>query len=158
MLHESGAKLIVANRSSKDVAERARAEFGAKVVPTEEIMSQECDIFSPNAMGAILNPTTIPMLKCKAVAGGANNQIYDEASGLALKARGIFYAPDFVINGGGVINAAAEVDGPYNKEAVLTKVDNIYNSIERILTESKKTGEPEGVIATNWAEQIIREA
>ena len=155
LLHESGAKLIVANRSNKAVADKVAAEFGAKIVSTDEILSQKCDILSPNAMGAILNPTTIPTLNCKAVAGGANNQILDEASGLALKARGIFYAPDFVINGGGVINAAAEVDGPYNKEAVLKKVDNIYNSIEHILTESKRTGEPEGVIATKYAESII---
>ena len=154
-LHESGAKLIIANRSNKEMAEKAIAEFGAKIVATEEIYAQECDIFSPNAMGAILNPTTIPQLKCKAVAGGANNQILDDASGIALKERGIFYAPDFVINGGGVINAAAEVDGPYNKEEVLKKVDNIYNSIEHILSESKKTGEPEGVIATRFAESII---
>ena len=154
-LHESGAKLIIANRSNKEMAEKAIAEFGAKIVATEEIYAQECDIFSPNAMGAILNPTTIPMLKCKAVAGGANNQILDDASGIALKERGIFYAPDFVINGGGVINAAAEVDGPYNKEEVLKKVDNIYNTIEHILSESKKTGEPEGVIATRFAESII---
>ncbi len=155
LLHESGAKLIVANRSNKAIADKAAAEFGAKVVATEEIMAQECDIFSPNAMGAILNPTTIASLKCKAVAGGANNQILDDASGLALKARGIFYAPDFVINGGGVINAAAEVDGPYNKDEVLVKVDNIYNTIEHILTESKQTGEPEGVIATRYAESLI---
>ena len=155
LLHESGAKLIVANRSNKAVADKVAAEFGAKIVSTDEILSQKCDILSPNAMGAILNPTTIPTLNCKAVAGGANNQILDEASGLALKARGIFYAPDFVINGGGVINAAAEVDGPYNKEEVLKKVDNIYNSIEHILTESKRTGEPEGVISTKYAESII---
>jgi len=155
LLHESGAKLIVANRSNKAMAEKAADEFGAIIVPTEEIFAQECDIFSPNAMGAIINPTTIPMLKCKAVAGAANNQILDEASGLALKARGIYYAPDFVINGGGVINAAAEVDGPYNKDAVLAKVDNIYNSVEHILSESKKTGEPEGVIATRYAESLI---
>ena len=154
-LHESGAKLIIANRSNKEMAEKAIAEFGAKIVATEEIYAQECDIFSPNAMGAILNPTTIPQLKCKAVAGGANNQILDDASGIALKERGIFYAPDFVINGGGVINAAAEVDGPYNKDEVLKKVDNIYNTIEHILSESKKTGEPEGVIATRFAESII---
>ena len=154
-LHESGAKLIIANRSNKEMAEKAIEEFGAVIVPTEQIYAQECDIFSPNAMGAILNPNTIPQLNCKAVAGGANNQILDDASGLALKARGIFYAPDFVINGGGVINAAAEVDGPYNKEAVLEKVDNIYNTIEQILTESKKTGEPEGVIATRFAEKLI---
>ncbi len=155
LLHDSGAKLIVANRSNKEMLAKAQAEFGAKVVDTKDIMAQECDIFSPNAMGAILNPNTIPTLRCKAVAGGANNQILDDASGLALKARGIFYAPDFVINGGGVINAAAEVDGPYNKEVVLEKVDNIYNTIEHILTESKKTGEPEGVIATRYAESII---
>ena len=154
-LHESGAKLIIANRSNKEMAEKAIAEFGAVIVPTEEIYAQECDIFSPNAMGAILNPTTIPQLKCKAVAGGANNQILDDASGEALKARGIFYAPDFVINGGGVINAAAEVDGPYNKDAVLAKVDNIYNTIEHILSESKTTGEPEGIIATRFAESLI---
>ncbi len=155
LLHNDGAKLIVCNRSNKAVFDRAAAEFGAKVVPTAEIMAQECDIFSPNAMGAILTPESIPTLKCKAVAGGANNQILDDASGEMLKARGIFYAPDFVINGGGVINAAAEVDGPYNKEEVLKKVDNIYNTIERILTESKETGVPEGVIATNYAESLI---
>ncbi|MBE7002210.1 MAG: Glu/Leu/Phe/Val dehydrogenase [Ruminococcaceae bacterium] len=155
LLNESGAKLIVANRSNKAMAEKAADEFGAIIVPTKEIYAQQCDIFSPNAMGAILNPKTIPVLNCKAVAGGANNQILDEASGLALKARGIYYAPDFVINGGGVINAAAEVDGPYNKEEVLKKVDNIYNTIEHILSESKKTGEPEGVIATRFAESII---
>ena len=154
-LHNSGAKLIIANRSNKEMAQKAIEEFGAVIVPTEEIYAQECDIFSPNAMGAILNPTTIPQLKCKAVAGGANNQILDDASGLALKARGIFYAPDFVINGGGVINAAAEVDGPYNKDAVLAKVDNIYNSIEHILSESNQTGEPEGVIATRYADSLI---
>ena len=154
-LHNSGAKLIIANRSNKAMAEKAVEEFGAKIVGTDEIYAQECDIFSPNAMGAILNPTTIPQLKCKAVAGGANNQILDDASGEALKARGIFYAPDFVINGGGVINAAAEVDGPYNKDAVLAKVDNIYNTIEHILSESKTTGEPEGIIATRYAESLI---
>ena len=154
-LHESGAKLIIANRSNQAMAQKAVEEFGAVIVPTEEIYAQECDIFSPNAMGAILNPKTIPVLRCKAVAGGANNQILDDASGAALKARGIFYAPDFVINGGGVINAAAEVDGPYNKEAVLAKVDNIYNTIEHILTESKTTGEPEGIIATRFAESLI---
>ena len=155
LLHNDGAKLIVGNLHNKAALEKAADEFGATVVATNEILTAECDILSPNAMGAILNPATIPNLRCKAVAGGANNQILDDASGIALKARGIYYAPDFVINGGGVINAAAEVDGPYNVEAVLSKVDNIYNSIEHILSESKKTGEPEGVIATRYAESLI---
>ena len=155
LLHNDGAKLIVGNLHNKAALEKAADEFGATVVGTNEILTAECDIFSPNALGAILNPATIPNLRCKAVAGGANNQILDEASGIALKARGIYYAPDFVINGGGVINAAAEVDGPYNVEAVLAKVDNIYNSVEHILSESKRTGEPEGVIATRYAESLI---
>ena len=154
-LHKDGAKLIVGNRSNKAALEKAADEFGATVVGTNEIMSAECDILAPCALGAILNPNTIPNLRCKAVAGAANNQILDDASGLALKARGIYYAPDFVINGGGVINAAAEVDGPYKVEEVLKKVDNIYNTIEHILSESKKTGEPEGVIATRYAESLI---
>ena len=154
-LHADGAKLIVGNRSNKAALEKAADEFGATVVGTNEILTAECDILAPCALGAILNPITIPNLRCKAVAGAANNQILDDASGIALKARGIFYAPDFVINGGGVINAAAEVDGPYNEQAVLAKVDNIYNSIEHILSESKKTGEPEGVIATRYAESLI---
>ena len=154
-LHKDGAKLIVGNRSNKAALEKAADEFGATIVGTNEIMSAECDILAPCALGAILNPNTIPNLRCKAVAGAANNQILDDASGLALKARGIYYAPDFVINGGGVINAAAEVDGPYKVEEVLKKVDNIYNTIEHILSESKKTGEPEGVIATRYAESLI---
>ena len=154
-LHKDGAKLIVGNRSNKAALEKAADEFGATIVGTNEIMSAECDILAPCALGAILNPNTIPNLRCKAVAGAANNQILDDASGLALKARGIYYAPDFVINGGGVINAAAEVDGPYKVEEVLKKVDNIYNTIEHILSESKKSGEPEGVIATRYAESLI---
>ena len=154
-LHKDGAKLIVGNRSNKAALEKAADEFGATIVGTNEILTAECDILAPCALGAILNPATIPNLRCKAVAGAANNQILDDASGIALKARGIYYAPDFVINGGGVINAAAEVDGPYNEQAVLAKVDNIYNSIEHILSESKKTGEPEGVIATRYAESLI---
>ena len=154
-LHKDGAKLIVGNRSNKAALERAADEFGATVVGTNDILTAECDILAPCALGAILNPNTIPNLRCKAVAGAANNQILDDASGLALKARGIYYAPDFVINGGGVINAAAEVDGPYNEQEVLKKVDNIYNTIEHILSESKKTGEPEGVIATRFAESLI---
>ena len=130
-LYNDGAKLIVGNRSNQAALEKAREEFDATVVGTNEILSAECDILAPCALGAILNPNTIPALRCKAVAGAANNQILDEASGLALKARGIYYAPDFVINGGGVINAAAEVDGPYDVKAVLAKVDNIYNTIEQ---------------------------
>lgn len=153
-LHKAGAKLIVANLEQAKL-DQAVEEFGATVVSVDEILSQKCDILAPCALGAIVNPTNIPNFNCRAIAGAANNLILDLESGEALKARGIYYAPDFIINGGGVINAAAEAAGDYNEEAVLEKVNNIYNTIEKILLESKETGEPEGVIATRFAEERI---
>ena len=153
-LHKAGAKLIVANLEQSKI-DMAVEEFGATVVSVDEILSQECDILAPCALGAVVNPTNIPKFNCRAIAGAANNLILDLESGEALKARGIYYAPDFIINGGGVINAAAEAAGDYNEEAVLEKVYNIYNTIEKILLESKETGEPEGVIATRFAEELI---
>ena len=154
-LHSEGAQLYIANRKNMAILDKAVEEFGAKIVPADKILSQECDILAPCAMGAVVNPDTIPNFNCKAIAGAANNVILDEASGLALKARGIYYAPDFIINAGGVINAAGEAAGNYNKEEVLKKVYNIYNTVERILTESKETGRPEGVIAEEFAEECI---
>ncbi len=153
-LHKAGAKLIVANLEQEKL-DMAVEEFGATVVSVDEILSQKCDILAPCALGAIVNPTNIPKFNCRAIAGAANNLILDLESGEALKARGIYYAPDFIINGAGVINAAAEAAGDYNEEAVLEKVYNIYNTIEKILLESKETGEPEGVIATRLAEERI---
>ena len=156
-LHEEGAKLYVANRSNKARLEEAVKEFGAVAVPSDKILSQECDILAPCALGAIVNPDTIPNFNCKVIAGAANNVILDEASGEALKARGIYYAPDFIINAGGVINAAGEAAGNYNEEEVLKKVYNIYNTVEHILRTSQETGRPEGVIATEYAEKCIDE-
>ncbi len=154
-LHKEGAKLIVANRSNKAKLDQAVEEFGATVVDASQILSQKCDILAPCALGAIVNPTTIPNFNCKAIAGAANNVILDLEAGEALKARGILYAPDFIINAGGVINAAGEAAGAYNEKEVLDKCYNIYNTVERILRESADTGIPEGVIATKFAEDCI---
>ena len=154
-LHKEGAKLIVANRSNKAKLDQAVEEFGATVVDQAEILSQKCDILAPCALGAIVNPTTIPNFNCKAIAGAANNVILDLEAGQALKDRGILYAPDFIINAGGVINAAGEAAGAYNEKEVLDKCYNIYNTVERILRESQETGTPEGVIATQFAEDCI---
>ena len=156
-LHEEGAKLYVSNLHNKEMIEKAVEEFGAVPVSPDKILSQECDILAPCALGAVMNPETIPALNCKIVAGAANNVIFDDASGEALKARGIAYAPDFIINAGGVINAAGEAAGDYNEEEVLKKVYNIYNTVERIMRESQETGRPEGVIATEYAESCIWE-
>lgn len=155
-LHAAGAKLIVCNNKNREAIKYAVEQLGATEVGKDEIFGVECDIFSPNAMGAVVNPKTLPMFKCKAIAGGANNQIYDDKCGEELKARGILYAPDFIINGGGVINAGQEAFTTYNKEKVLEQVHNIYNTVYRMLDESKMTGKPEGVIATEFAENRIR--
>ena len=157
-LASEGAKLYVANRKNKANLDICAEKYGATIVSADEILTQECDIFAPCALGAIVNPKTIPNFNCKAIAGAANNVILDLASGEALKARGILYAPDFIINAGGVINAAGEAAGNYNEEEVLKKVNNIYNTVEHILTESQKTGEPEGVIAERFAEECINAA
>ncbi len=155
-LHDAGAKLIVCNHSNRKMMKRAVEEFGAIEVPADQIYSQECDIFAPCALGAVVNYDTIPQFKCKAVAGAANNVILDDECGKMLKDKGIVYAPDFIINGGGVINAGQEAFTTYDKENVLKQVHNIYNTVYRMLEESKETGKPEGVIATEFAENRIR--
>src|SRR5690606_6939858 len=101
-LHKEGAKLIVTD-INKEAVQRAVDAFGATAVEPGEIYSQDADIFAPCAMGAIINDETIPQLKVKVVAGSANNQLKEERHGDELEARGIVYAPDFVINSGGVI-------------------------------------------------------
>lgn len=155
-LHAAGAKLIVCNNSNRAIMQRAKDELGATEVAANEIYAQKCDIFAPCALGAVVNYDTIPQFNCRAIAGAANNVILDDACGEALKKKGIVYAPDFIINGGGVINAGQEAFTTYDKENVLKQVHNIYNTVYGILEESKQTGEPEGVIAQRFAENRIK--
>ncbi len=155
-LHDAGAELIVCNNRNRDAMKRAVEEFDAIEVGADEIYSQECDIFAPCALGAVINYNTIPQLKCRAVAGAANNVILDDECGRLLKRKGIIYAPDFIINGGGVINAGQGAFTTYDKGNVLRQVRNIYNTVYGILEESAGSGEPEGVIAQRFAEQRIR--
>ena len=155
-LHEAGADLIVSTHSNRKNMDIAVKEWGAKEVTDEEIYGVECDILSPCALGATINPMTLHMLKCRAVAGAANNQLLDDSCGQKLRDMGILYAPDFIINGGGVINAAQEAFTVYNKENVLKQVENIYNTISWIVDEANATGVPEGIIARNFAEDRIK--
>lgn len=106
-LHEAGARLVVADIDTASV-ERARAEFGAQVVSVDAIYDVEADIYAPCALGATLNTMTLPRLKAKIVAGAANNQLATADIGEQLRQRGILYAPDFVINAGGIIKVCYE--------------------------------------------------
>ena len=97
-----------------------------------KFMSIECDIFAPCALGAIINDDTIPQLKAKVIAGSANNQLKETKHGDIIHEMGIVYAPDYVINAGGVINVADELYG-YNQERAMKSVETIYDNLKRFL-------------------------
>jgi leucine dehydrogenase len=108
LLRDAGAELIVTDVDASRL-EKAKADFGARPVATTKIYSVQADIFAPCAIGGILNAETIPQLRVGIVAGGANNQLATSEDAQALQARGILYAPDFIANGGGIINVATEI-------------------------------------------------
>lgn len=151
MLASLDVELIVAD-IDESAADAAATEFGAKVVAVDEIHTVECDVFSPCALGADLNETTIPQLACAAVVGSANNQlaVADDAS--RITKRGILYAPDFVVNAGGIINIAAEVGG-YNTDRSNRMVDRIYGNLTEILHASDDLG-----ISTEQAAEHVAES
>ncbi len=149
-LAEAGARLTVADLNAARVRQ-AEAELGASSVPVDEIAAVEADIFSPNALGASLNSQTIPHLKVRAVAGGANNQLATPADGEALLARGILYAPDYVVNAGGVIKMASEYY-EWDEAEVTRRVDGIADRLGEIFAEAERTGRPTGEVADRLAE------
>lgn len=152
-LHEEGAQLIVTD-INKEVVQRAVEKFGARAVNPDEIYGVECDIYAPCALGATINDDTIPQMKAKVIAGSANNQLKDTRHGDIIHEMGIVYAPDYVINAGGVINVADELYG-YNHERAMKKVDQIYASIEKVIAISKRDGIPTYVAADRMAEERI---
>lgn len=152
-LHKEGAILTVADINQASV-DRAVNEFGAKQVDVSEIYSQDVDIFAPCALGAIINDETIPQLKAKVVAGAANNQLKEARHGDTLHEMGIVYAPDYVINSGGVMNVADELNG-YNRERAMKRVEGIYDTITRIFEISKTEGIPSYAAADRLAEDRI---
>ncbi|MGF3103585.1 branched-chain amino acid dehydrogenase [Rossellomorea sp. DUT-2] len=152
-LHEEGANLIVTD-INKEAVQRAVDEFGAKAVDINEIYGVECDIFAPCALGAIINDETIPQLKAKVIAGAANNQLKETRHGDAIHEMGIVYAPDYVINAGGVINVADELYG-YNSERAMKKVEQVYNNVERVIEIAKRDNVPTYVAADRMAEERI---
>jgi leucine dehydrogenase len=129
MLFWQGAKLIISDIDWEKTLSMA-AKFGAQACPADDILLQKCDILAPCAMGGILNPQIIPQLKCRGIAGCANNQLLSDADGQELMKKGILYAPDFVINAGGLINVAQEIaQEGYNPKLAREKIDNIYNQL-----------------------------
>lgn len=131
-LHDEGAHLVVSDLNEAAV-QQAVKEFGAAAVGVSEIYDAEVDIFAPCALGGVLNDETIPRLKCRIIAGSANNQLAEARHGDLLRARGILYAPDFVINGGGVLNVAEEwAAGGYDRDRALQRVGGIYDKLLKV--------------------------
>lgn len=153
----AGANVIIADVNEDAVKELAAAT-GAKVVEPDAIYDVGADVFSPNALGAIINEETLARLKVKVVAGGANNQLATPAMAEKIGAAGILYAPDYVINGGGIINVASEISGEYSREWVDGKLDTLMATLGEILDRSLEEKRPTAHIADAIARERIAAA
>jgi leucine dehydrogenase len=149
-----GARLSIADvdeAKAQNLAEKA----GGKVVSPDEIMTVEADVFSPNALGAILDEQSIPALKVPVVAGGANNQLAKPEDGPRLPQRGILYAPDYVINAGGIINVCTEYLGDGDASLVRQRIEGIPVRLEQIWAESEASGRDPASVADAMAQRLI---
>ena len=135
-LVKEDAQLVVTD-IYEDALDRAR-DMGLQVVQPEEIYDTECDIFSPCALGGVINKDTIPRLRARVVAGAANNQLLTDNDGEELHRRGILYAPDYLVNAGGIINISAGIGMPYSPERAREKTERIYEIMGRIIQTSKE--------------------
>jgi leucine dehydrogenase len=152
-----GAKLSIADVDPAKARKLADATSGAVVSP-DEILGIEADVVSPNALGAILTEQSIAALKTPIVAGGANNQLATPDEGQRLHARGILYAPDYVINAGGIINVCTEYLGDGDASLVRQRIEGIPVRLEQIWTESQETGRDPASVADAMAQRLIGRA
>lgn len=153
-LHDAGAKLVLADIDEARV-QALVDKYGAKAVHVSEIHAADVDVFAPCALGAILNDETIPRIKAPIVAGGANNQLQNEQRhGSMLREKNILYAPDYVINAGGLINVFHELKG-YNAEAAKLQATGIYDTILEIYQEADRQGIPTHKASDSLAERRI---
>jgi leucine dehydrogenase len=155
-LHKEGAKLFITDINESMLAHYSK-EFGATVVKGNEIYGLDVDVFAPCALGAILNTENINQLKCAIVSGAANNQLADEnVHGPMLVQKGIAYAPDFLINAGGLINVYQEHIG-YNRETAFSKTQHIYDVTLEIYKNAAATNTHTQQAAMNLAEKRIND-
>lgn len=155
-LHKEGAHLIVTD-INEDAVQRAVNQFGATAVGLHEIYAVDADIYAPCALGATINDDTISQLKARVVAGCANNQLKEARHGEVLRQKGILYAPDYVINAGGIINVAFEMRPQgYNADESTAKVLAIYDTLLTIFRRADAEQQSTSVVADLMAQEIIR--
>jgi len=156
LLHDAGAQLIVSDLNAEQVM-RAKERFGAATASPDAIASVEAEVYAPCALGATLNDRSIPALKASVVAGSANNQLARREQGYMLKERGILYAPDYVINAGGVINISHEARSgqsePYDREAAFAQVAGIGKTLSDIFAFA----EQQGIATSDAADRLAEE-
>ena len=152
-LLKEDARLVVTD-VYEEATDRAR-DMGIAVVDVKEIYDQDCDIFSPCALGGVLNQESIPRLKCRVIAGGANNQLATDEDGKDLHRRGILYAPDYIINSGGIINVSAEIGAPYNADRAREKTERIYEIMGQVIEISQREEVPTSKAADRLAESRL---
>lgn len=156
LLFWHGAEVVIADLNTERVKVIAR-KYGVKVVSPADIIKEKCDIFAPCALGGVINDETIPQFKCKAIAGCANNQLLKDEHGDILMKKGILYAPDFVINGGGLINVSFEIDKEgYNPVKAKEKTHKIYDTLIDIYKISEKNKISTSKAAVELAEYNIK--
>ena len=153
-LHEAGALITISDVNRANL-ERTQADFGARVVSPEQILFEDVDVLSPNALGAILNADSIPRIKAKVIGGAANNQLATEEDGQRLADRNILYAPDYVINAGGIISVSLEYMGNKTAADVREQIALIPGRLEEVFATAEKRQQLTNVVADAMAEKIV---
>ncbi len=154
LLHEAGARLTIADISEDRAAAIAQAT-GATVSTIEDILTTDADVLSPCALGGVLNDDSIPRLRVPIVAGGANNQLLEDRHGAALADRGVLYAPDYVINAGGIINVCGEHLGNWTEADVDQRVEAIGDTLGTIFRAAAEQQQPTNIVADAMARDRI---
>ena len=153
-----GARLVVSDINS-EATQKAVKEFGARALAPDEILQAKCDVLVPCALGGIINPDTIPHLRCQAIAGLANNQLLSDSDGETLFQKGIVYAPDYVINSGGLLAVCVELETEgFNPKTARNHVDRIYDLLTKIFALSEEQGKSTNLIAKELAEHNLQKA
>ncbi|MHA7057870.1 Glu/Leu/Phe/Val family dehydrogenase [Aquimarina sp. M1] len=151
---KEGANVIIVDINQKRLQEVSN-KYGVEIYKGDDLYAEAVDIYAPCALGATINNETIHKLKVKVIAGAANNQLASEdVHGLLLQEKGIVYAPDFLINAGGIINVYAEIEG-YGRDQIINKTENIYNTTLDILNKAKATGMTTNAAAVSIADERI---
>ena len=154
LLAGAGAQLRVADVRAAAV-QRVCEEFGARAAPVEEVLAEEVDVLAPCALGAVLNAQSIPRLRARIIAGAANNQLAQGQDGQALQAAGILYAPDYVINAGGIISVSRELHGGGTEEQVIADIQGIPARLTEVFERARRENRPTNAVADQMARELL---